>query len=113
MMIRHLCLALSVCLGLGASSPICSASDVSHQTVEGVPYALIGEAPPQPAPTLVLLAADRETTLTDPNFCRGARKLRDEAGFLIVGIDMPAHGDDVRPGEKTGLPGWAQRICRQ
>ncbi len=113
MMIRYLCQVLLICFVLGVSAPLCSASDVSHQTVEGVPYALIGVAPAQPAPTLVLLAADRETTLTDPNFCRGARKLRDEAGFLVVGIDMPAHGDDVRPGEKSGLPGWAQRIGRQ
>lgn len=108
------CLLFSILMSVGAltGESAESAADLTHQSIDGVPFAFIGAAPTRPAPTLFLFAADRGTTLSDPNFCRGARRLMQEAGFFVVSIDMPVHGDDVRPGEKAGLPGWAQRISR-
>lgn len=75
-----------------------------------VPFSVVGPLPAAPAPTVFIFALDRRKTLQTSSFNRSGLMLRDSRGFLCVSLDMPAHGDDARPGEHAGLPGWRSRL---
>lgn len=80
-----------------------------QQTADGVTFALLGDKPATPAPTVFVLAQEMKATLDDGYYNRIGRLLR-EQGFLCVSLDLPCHGADVRAGEQAGgLTGWATR----
>lgn len=80
------------------------------QTAEGVAFALLGDKPATPAPTVFVLAQEMKATLDDGYYNRIGQLLAAK-GFLCVSLDLPCHGADVREGEQAGgLTGWATRV---
>jgi dienelactone hydrolase len=80
-----------------------------RKTKSGQRYAILGPAPTAPAPTLFVLSGSAEQSLTDTYFLQcGKQLLRD--GVLCVSLDLPCHGQEVRTGEREGLPGWNARV---
>jgi len=80
-------------------------------TPDGTRYALLGEKPKSPAPTLLVFGGDRSGTLVSEDVNRIGQLLSAE-GYLSVSLDIPCHGDDVRPGEEAGLTAWRDRIVK-
>jgi esterase FrsA len=73
-------------------------------------FALIGEKGSKPAPTLFFFAGAATSTLLSGDFTKCGHLLMKD-GVLLVAIDIPAHGDDVRKGEPPGgINGWRHRL---
>lgn len=89
-----------------------AADDVQQLTTpDGVAFAILGEKPETPGPTLLVFGGGRRETLLGEDVNRIGRLLASE-GFLSVSVDIPCHGDDVRPGEEAGLSAWRDRIVK-
>jgi len=80
-----------------------------EQTPTGELYGLLGDTGDKPRPTLFIFAVGIETTLESPDFSRAGRLLLPD-GVVCVALDVPCHGQDIRPGETEGLTGWRERI---
>jgi dienelactone hydrolase len=95
------------------AAPVCGADRVqSLQTPAGVRFALRGEKPAAPAPTLFVFATAAEPTLAAAEYNQVGRLLAGD-GWLCVALDVPCHGQDVKDGEKPGdLAGWRKRLER-
>ena len=79
------------------------------QTPSGVAFGLLGSKGPTPAPTLLVIANDIQTSLTSEDYNR-IGKLLATKGFLCVALDAPCHGRDAQPGEPANsLAGWRVR----
>ena len=78
-------------------------------TSEGIRYGRLGGHPRNPAPTLFVFAGGIETSLTHPIYSQACRILK-QKGALCVSLDLPSHGEDIRPGEPEGLKGWRYRV---
>ena len=83
---------------------------VTDVALPGVTFAHLGQKPAAPAPTLLVFAMDRKTSLQNASFARSAWLLRN-AGFFCASIDLPSHGDDALKGEE-GLKGWSACLER-
>lgn len=82
------------------------------KTDTGVPFAIIGDKPHAPAPTLFVFGADMRSSLTGEDVNKLGRLLMPH-GYLCVSLDIPCHGGDVRPGEEhAGIGGWKDRIVQ-
>jgi len=80
------------------------------KTDDGVAFALLGEKPKAPAPTLFVFGADMRGSLLGEDVNHLGRLLIPH-GYVCVSLDLPCHGSDVRDGEKAGdLTGWKDRI---
>ena len=97
-------------LGSWAQSPTPAVVDLIDLKAGDIPFSVVGPLPTSPRPTVFVFALDRKTSLGKSSFNRAALILRKTHDVLCVSLDMPAHGDDVRPGEKGGLPGWRTRL---
>ena len=99
---------------LWAQAPVPAPTPQTVELVElkagDVPFSVVAPLPRSPRPTVFVFALDRKTSLGKSSFNRAALILRKTHGALCVSLDMPAHGDDIRPGEKGGLPGWRTRL---
>lgn len=71
-----------------------------------VDYRLTGELT-TPRPTLIVLAGSHADNL-NRDFYPPASTLQ-AAGWLVLSLDLPAHGADARPGEPPTLAAWATR----
>jgi len=96
---------------VSAQRPLESASTGLRieQLPSGSRYGIIGERHEKPAPLLLMIQGSLENALAEPIYTEAARLLR-EKGFVTVLIDAPAHGPDVRSGEKVELAAWSERI---
>ena len=82
------------------------------KTPQGIAFAMMGQKPAAPAPTLFVFGGDMHSTLAGKDVNRIGRLLVPH-GHLCVSLDIPCHGLDVRPGEKpAGLEGWKVRIAK-
>lgn len=80
------------------------------KTPDGVPFAILGEKPAAPAPTLFVFGGDMRNSLIGEDVNHIGRILIPQ-GYLCVSLDAPCHGFDVREGEKGGgLEGWKNRL---
>jgi dienelactone hydrolase len=79
------------------------------RTSDGVDFAVLGEKPAKPAPTLFIFALDTNGTLNQAIY-RQAGNLLAEKGWLCVSLDLPCHATQRREGEAAELKGWRQRI---
>lgn len=79
------------------------------ETPEGIRFSVLGSKPAAPAPTLIVLALDAETTLSNPTYLRCGNILAGK-GFLCVSIDLPSHGAQHRNDEPGGIDGWRKRM---
>lgn len=105
-------LAMATCEGLAAEPATAKDPVVAiHETPSGIRFGLWPKKPDKPAPTLIILALDVESTLGQPVYRRCGNALA-EQGFLCVSIDLPAHGPDKREDEPEGLAGWRTRADR-
>lgn len=98
-----------------AQAPEVIELDTNPGSPTNVRFAILEPLPdaPAPAPTIFVLGGTRGETITKKSFVHAARDyLRAEAGYLVVSLDLPAHGDDVRPGETAGLAGWRSRLAQ-
>ncbi|MHB1456613.1 MAG: alpha/beta hydrolase family protein [Armatimonadota bacterium] len=75
---------------------------------DGTRFAVLGEKPSAPAPTLFVFALDCESTLKSDKYNQIGIILGNH-GFICVSLDMPCHGEDVRDGEPEQLVGWRTR----
>lgn len=106
----------NVCLAIGGlliASPDLYAAEPEVQflkTAEGIPFAVLGEKPAAPAPTLFVFGGDARSSLLGEDVNQIGRLLMPH-GYLCVSVDVPCHGFDIRDGEKpAGLEGWKNRI---
>lgn len=82
------------------------------KTATGIPFAILGEKPAAPAPTLFVFGADMRNSLISEDVNRLGRLLIPH-GYLCVSLDIPCHGTDTRPGEKSGdLAAWKDRVVK-
>lgn len=79
------------------------------ETPDGVRFSLLGAKPGTPSPTLLVLALDAESTLSNPKYLRCGNVLA-EQGYLCVSVDLPSHGAQQRGDEPGGIDGWRKRI---
>lgn len=113
---RHL-LSLTALLTLATSAARLLAEDEPAfppvsllKTDTGVPFAILGEKPAAPAPTLFVFGADMRNSLIMEDVNKLGRLLIPH-GYLCVSLDIPCHGTDTRAGEKSGdLTAWKTRI---
>lgn len=88
------------------------AADVQLLTTpDDVRFAVLGEKPQSPAATLLVFGGDRHGTLLSDDVNRIGQLLAPD-GYLSVSLDIPCHGEDVRPGEEAGLTAWRDRIVK-
>jgi len=73
---------------------------------------MLGGKPAAPAATLFLFATDCVAALQDPSFNLVAKLVQEEGGFVCVSLDLPAHGEDARPGQPYALKGWHARAVQ-
>lgn len=78
----------------------------------GKRFGIWGEKPAKPAPTILLFAADLEQFAGQAVYSAIGRLLEKE-GWLVVAIDSPCHGEDVKPGEAGQLSAWPLRLEKQ
>jgi dienelactone hydrolase len=78
-------------------------------TASGIRFALLGEKPAAPAPTLFVFAGGSAETLSNPDYNKAGRILS-QSGYLCVSVDLPCHGEDQRLGESGGIDGWRKRV---
>jgi len=83
----------------------------TYKTSAGIRFGVWGDLPSKPAPTLIILASTIEDTLGSPYYRQCGNELN-EQGYLLVSVDLPCHGEELRPGEPEGLAGWPVR-CKQ
>lgn len=82
------------------------------KTDKGAPFAILGEKPAAPAPTLFVFGGDMRSSLMGEDVNHLGRMLVPH-GYLCVSVDMPCHGFDVRPGETGGdLVHWKERVLK-
>ena len=82
------------------------------KTAGGIPFAILGDKPAAPAPTLFVFGADMRNSLIGVDVNHIGRLLIPQ-GYLCVSLDIPCHGTDTRPGEKSGdLAAWKGRIVK-
>jgi len=79
------------------------------RTPGGVRFGLFGDKPKKPAPTLFVFATGLEDLERQPVYTEIGRRLAPH-GFLHVALDPPCHGEDIKPGEPSGLVGWRHRL---
>lgn len=103
-------IALTILLVAGGVLQGAPVPAVTEHAAGSTRFSAIGELPGKPAPTVLVIAMDRRTSLEKSSFNRSALLLRERHGFLCVSLDVPVHGDDARTGEKTGIAGWRSRI---
>jgi dienelactone hydrolase len=82
---------------------------VPRKTADGVSFAMLGEKPARPAPTLFVFAMDVATSLATPVYLKAGIELS-KRGWLCVSLDLPCHGAQQRDGEPGGLEGWRHRV---
>ncbi len=80
-----------------------------ERLADGTRFALLGDRPVQPAPTLFVFQGDIDTAMREPIYTEVGRILA-RRGWLAVVIDAPAHGEDHRPGEPKELAAWNWRV---
>lgn len=78
-------------------------------TPNGVAFYVVGEKGEKPSPVLIGLALDVKTTLTRRIY-GGSGEILSKRGYLFVTLDMICSGEDLRPGEPSGIEGWALRM---
>ena len=82
------------------------------KTKSDVPFAILGTKPAAPAPTIFVFGGDMRNSLIQEDGNRLGRILIPH-GYFCVSLDIPCHGTDVRPGEKSGdLTGWKDRVVK-
>jgi dienelactone hydrolase len=100
--------------GSAAPADAGEAGEVHIQTTKtGVRFGTWGGPESGPAPALVILAKSIEGTLGEDYFRQAGRTLGDPQAaepFLCVSIDLPCHGQELRPGEPPELAGWRHRL---
>ena len=79
------------------------------RTPSGIEFALVGAKPASPAPTIFVLGGAAPDTVEGESSNRIGWLLA-KHGFLSVGIDIPCHGKDQKPGEPRGLAGLRYRL---
>ncbi|MEZ0275837.1 MAG: alpha/beta hydrolase family protein, partial [Roseimicrobium sp.] len=96
-----------------AAEPAASDGPVAQvlTTKTGIRYGIWPAKPESPAPTVFILANSIEGTLNSAYY-RQSGNLLAKHGYVCVSVDLPSHGQEIREGEKEGLPGWRKR-CEQ
>ena len=113
MIFRQLILGWMLLVGVGPHVLLAEEALQARKmtTPDGVLFGLVGDRGEKPAPALVIFAKDWQTSLQSPDFNLMGRILRRERGFVLIALDLPAHGADRRPNEPAaGLVGWRQRM---
>ena len=80
-------------------------------TPGGTRFGLVGKGQPSRAPSLFIFGSGLETSLERPDLASVGHILAKHA-FLLVSLDVPCHGQDVKEGEPEGLEGWRARLER-
>lgn len=81
------------------------------KTKDEVIFAIRGEKPAAPAPTLVNFAGTYLNGLAGGPYNKVGHLL-ERSGFLTVSIDIPGHGADQRDDEPPPMVSWAERLKR-
>jgi pimeloyl-ACP methyl ester carboxylesterase len=107
------CLSLAIVrAAAGSETPPAKEADVQILTTKtGIRFGVWPGFPPQPAPTLFVLAGTIEGTLGHAYYRQSGNDLA-PLGYLCVSVDLPCHGRDRRPDEPEGLNGWRHRCDR-
>jgi dienelactone hydrolase len=82
-----------------------------RRTTDGVEFAILGDKPASPAPTVFVFAHEQVGTLTSPDYNKVGQLLARQ-GFISVSLDVPAHGNDNKEHNANGLVSWPERIAR-
>lgn len=106
LLVVTLCNAMSVS-ELRAADPLPKVTVL--ETADKVRFAVLGDKPAEPAPTLIVLSGGGDETLTSAYFLQGGVPLLKQ-GYLCVSLDLPCHGQDIKAGEPAGIAGWRHRL---
>jgi dienelactone hydrolase len=79
-----------------------------RETPKGVRYGIWPQKPAKPAPTLFIFAGGLGDALNNEYFRQSGNQLAKQ-GYLLVSVDLPCHGKEVRTGEPAGIDGWRFR----
>lgn len=82
------------------------------ETAEGVRFGLWPRRPEQPAATVFVFAGAIEDSLGSAYY-RQAGEMLAKDGWVLVSVDLPCHGKEIRPQESGGLSGWRDRTDKQ
>jgi dienelactone hydrolase len=109
-------ITLVLCVfGLAASSVARGADETPKltrlKTAAAVEFGVLGEKPKSPAPTILLIALDLDTTLTNPSYAKIGTTLMSQ-GYVVVALDAPKHGKERGGADKSSDPlaTWRTRM---
>jgi dienelactone hydrolase len=105
---RWLVLSLGAAVTLAATSAAAESVEILA-TEGGLRFGIWPKRPAKPAPTLFVLSGKLEDTLGSAYF-RQAGEFLAKDGWLLVSVDLPSHGQEMRPKGDSGLGGWRARI---
>ena len=63
----------------------------------------------RPQPVLLNFAGSRSDTMNPGYPYNDVGRILSKRGWLVISVDLPAHGDDVIAPEPAGLDGWRYR----
>lgn len=87
---------------------MCLSSFAEDLTISGIPITIEGRLN-RPQPTLFVFAGSRADTLNASNPYNDVGRILQDSKWLIVTMDLPAHGTDARQGETDPLYAWRTR----
>jgi hypothetical protein len=110
---RLLLLAVGALIGSPAAhsqvKPRSIQTAIDLRTDDGVRFAFTGPKDARKAPLLFLSGGERRPNIENESGNTLGWILA-KHGYVQASIDTPCHGEDVRPGEPTGLAGWRARL---
>jgi dienelactone hydrolase len=104
---KWIVLSLVLICGCGEAAQLPPVADV---VAGGVNVSLLSKPGSGARPTLFVFAVSRGDTFNEKFIYNDVGRLLVKRGWLVVTLDLPAHGDDMRAGEGNALVGWRTRM---
>src|SRR4051812_30426934 len=88
-----------------AADPILKVPVTTDRTPEGVRFGWLGKRPAHPSPTVFFFGGGVEDSFDYPDAIHAFGQ-----DVLCVALDLPGHGQEVRPNEPKSMRAWRYRL---
>lgn len=106
---RNLWMFLMLVAGISTAFLLGGEPEIIVADANGVKISMLGKRGALQK-TLLVFATSREDTFNQSYAYSTLAWMMAEKKWLVVTLDLPCHGEDLRPPEPEGLTGWAYRL---